>query len=74
MWDMFFNSSKLFFKGKLFRDPRAVLRQWLIGLVLTMIVLVILAKVGVPMWLAILVAALGGGALQPWLFRDLKYT
>lgn len=74
MWDMFVNSMKLFFKGKLFRDPRAVVRQWAIGFAATLVLLVILAKVGVPLAAAIAIAAIGGGALQPWLFKDLKYA
>lgn len=74
MWDMFFNSTRLFLKGKLFRDPAAVARQWLIGLVATLVVLVLLAKLGVPLWIAVTIATFGGGALQPWLFKDLKYA
>ena len=74
MWDMFTNSLRLFLKGKLFREPRMVLRQWLIGLAVTTLVVVVLAKVGAPLWLAVLVASLGGGALQPFLFKDLKYN
>ena len=74
MWDMFINSLRLFLKGKLFREPRAVARQWLIGVVVTLVVLVVLAKLGLPMWLAVLLASLGGGALQPFLFKDLKYN
>lgn len=74
MWEMFLNSTRLFLKGKLFRDPAAVLRQWLIGLLATLVVLVLLAKLGLPLWLAVVVATLGGGALQPWLFKDLKYA
>ena len=74
MWDMFTNSLRLFVKGKLFREPRIVLRQWLIGAALTLVALVVLAKVGVPLWLAVLLASVGGGALQPFLFKDLKYA
>jgi len=74
MWDMFTNSLRLFLKGKLFREPRMVLRQWLIGLAVTTLVVVVLAKLGAPLWLAVLVASLGGGALQPFLFKDLKYN
>ncbi len=74
MIDMFVNSLKLFLKGKLFRDPAAVARQWAIGLVVTMVVLVGLAEIGMPLWLAVVLAALIGGALQPWLFKDLKYA
>ena len=61
MWDMFLNSMKLFFKGKLFREPKQVLRQWLIGLAVAVVKLVLLVSLGV-------------GALQPWLFRNLKYA
>ena len=74
MWDMFSNSARLFAKGKLFRDPRRVLRQWLIGFVATLLALLVLATAGLPLWLAVLVASLGGGALQPLLFKDLKYN
>ena len=74
MWDMFSNSARLFLKGKLFRDPRMVLRQWLIGVAVTLVALVVLAKLGLPLWLALLLASLGGGALQPFLFKNLKYN
>ena len=74
MWDMFSNSLRLFMKGKLFREPRMVLRQWLIGAAATLVVLIVLARIGLPLWLAVLVASAGGGALQPYLFKDLKYN
>lgn len=74
MWVMFTNSLRLFLKGKLFREPRMVLRQWLIGVAATLVALVVLVKLGVPLWLAVLLASLGGGALQPFLFKDLKYN
>ncbi|MEO7500754.1 MAG: hypothetical protein ABIX11_14310 [Casimicrobiaceae bacterium] len=74
MWDMFVNSFKLFFKGKLFRDSGQVLKKWLIGFAVALVAVVVLARVGVPLWLAVLVSALGAGALQPYLFRDLKYN
>ena len=61
MWDMFLNSMKLFFKGKLFRESKQVLRQWLIGLAVAVVKLVLLVSLAV-------------GALQPWLFRNLKYA
>ncbi len=74
MWDMFLNSASLFVKGRLFREPQQVLRQWLIGLAVTVITVVVLGKVGAPLWLAVSIAAFGAGALQPYLFKDLKYT
>lgn len=45
----------------------------MIGIFVTAALLVILAKVGAPLWLAALVAALLGGGMQPYLFKDLKY-
>lgn len=74
MWDMFLNSMKLFFKVKLFREPKQVLRQWLIDLAVALVALVFLVKLGVTMWLAVLLVSLTVGALQPWLFRNLKYA
>lgn len=74
MWTIFFNSLKLFFKGKLFREPVQVARQWLIGMAVAVVMLLVLVKLGVVLWLAVVVVALGTGALQPWLFRKLKYA
>ncbi|MFC4252985.1 hypothetical protein [Sinimarinibacterium flocculans] len=74
MWDMFLNSLKLFFKGKLFRDPAMVVRQWAIGFVPALIAVVVLVKIGLPVWLVVLGVGLIFGALQPWLFKDLKYN
>ena len=74
MWDMFSNSFRLFLKGKLFRDPREVAKKWLISLIAALVVVVILGYAGVPLWLAVIIASFGAGALQPYLFRDLKYN
>lgn len=70
---MLMDALKLFVKGQLFREPLVVMRLWAIGTALTLAVMIALFKLGVPLWLAVGVSALGGGALQPWLFRDLKY-
>jgi hypothetical protein len=45
----------------------------LIGIVVTAVLLIGLAEAGAPLWLAALVAALIGGGLQPYLFKDLRY-
>lgn len=74
MIDMFLNSLRLFLRGKLFREPRAVLRQWLIGFALSLLAVLLLGALGLPIWLVVLCSALAAGALQPWLFRDLKYA
>ena len=74
MWTMFSNSLRLFFKGKLFREPGAVFRQWLIGFAASFAAVVILGKLAVPLWIAVLAVAIAAGALQPLLFKNLKYA
>lgn len=74
MWEMFSNSLKLFFKGKLFREPRAVFRQWLIGFAIVLALLLLLVKLGVPLWIGVVLAAIVGGSVQPFLFKNLKYA
>ncbi len=74
MWDMFSNSFRLFLKGKLFREPREVAKKWLIGFIVALIAVVVLAYAGLQLWLAVIVASFVAGALQPYLFRDLKYN
>jgi hypothetical protein len=73
MWEMAITSIGLFFRGKLFANPTQVYRQLAIGVVATAIVLFVLAVAGVPVWLAALIAGFGGGVLQPYLFKDLRY-
>jgi hypothetical protein len=74
MWAMARSSIVLFFRGKLFAEPGKAIVQLLIGILVTAVLFVVLAKVGAPSWLAALAAALVGGALQPFLFRNLRYA
>jgi hypothetical protein len=74
MWDSFTNAATLFFKGKLFRDFNDVVKRTLIGNAIALVLLVVLAKLGLPLWVVIPVASVVAGALQPWLFKDLKYA
>lgn len=73
MWGMTQHSIALFFRGKLFAEKAKVYRQLLIGVLVTAAVLVAAAKLGAPIWLAAPTAALIGGILQPYLFRNLRY-
>lgn len=73
MVDMFMNSVKLFFAGKLFRDKRAVLTQWLKGFALSLALLLVLGTLVSPL-VGVVVASLVGGFVQPLLFKDLKYA
>ncbi len=73
MWSMAITSIGLFFRGKLFANPAQVYRQIAIGVLVTAVLLFVLAVAGVPVWLAALLAGFGGGMLQPYLFKDLRY-
>lgn len=72
MLDMVVNAAKLFVAGKLFRDNLAFLRQWGIGFAVAFVLMVALSFVN-P-WLGMIVGGGVGGALLPWLFKDLKYN
>jgi hypothetical protein len=72
--DMFVNAVTLFLKGKLFRDLKLVIRQQLIGVAVTLILVVLSRKLGLPLWAAVVLASFVGGVLQPYLFKDLKYA
>ncbi len=74
MFDMFWHSVVLFVRGKLFQSPLHVLRQSAIGVLLTAFGCVALVKLFGMLWPAVLVSALLGGALQPLLFKNLKYN
>jgi hypothetical protein len=73
MFDMFMNSVKLFMAGRLFRDNRAVLLQWLKGFGLALALCVALGLLVSPL-VGVVVASLVGGFVQPLLFKDLKYA
>jgi len=73
MWSMAMSSVSLFLQGKLFAEAGKVYRQVAIGAAVTAIVMIVLALVGLPVWIAAVAGGLTGGGLQPYLFRDLKY-
>ncbi len=73
MFDMAKSSIILFFQGKLFSDPASAVRQIAIGAGLTALLAVVLAKLGIPLIAVAIIVGLLGGALQPYLFKDLRY-
>ena len=72
MLDMVVNAAKLFMAGKLFRDNALFFRQWGIGFGASLLLMAGLSFVN-P-WLGMVVGGAAGGALLPWLLRDLKYN
>ena len=73
MFEMAKSSITLFLQGKLFSDPAKVMRQIAIGAGLTALISLVLAKLGVPIVAVAAIAGLLGGAVQPYLFKDLRY-
>jgi hypothetical protein len=73
MLDMVKTSATLFFRGRLFADNTKAFRQIAIGVAVTALLMLAMAKIGAPLVIAAIVAGFLGGALQPVLFKDLKY-
>lgn len=74
MFDMFMNSVTLFLRGKLFKDIGKVFRKALVGSIITASLCIALTIAGVPTVFSLVIGAMIGGAIQPWLFKDLKYA
>lgn len=72
MFEMGWFSVKLFFKGKLIRDPVYFIRQTTIGTVIGLLLLVSIAQVNVPFWIPIIISSLLTGAIMPFLLKDFK--
>lgn len=49
MLEMFMDSASLFIKGKLFQDYKAVFIKMLIGMIITAVICIVLAKLGTGM-------------------------
>jgi len=42
--------------------------------VVALVALVVLVKLGVPLWLSVMLVSLLAGGMQPFLFKNLKYA
>lgn len=65
-------SVKLFFQGKLLRDPIYFMRQTLIGSTIGLLVLVLLAQAEIPFCLPVTISSLTTGIIMPFLLKDFK--
>ena len=72
MFDLVINAMKLFVAGKLFRNNLVFFRQWGMGFGFALVLMLVIGYF--QPWLGIVVGGVLGGALLPWLFRDLKYN
>ncbi|MBD2164567.1 hypothetical protein H6G04_09135 [Calothrix membranacea FACHB-236] len=65
-------SAKLFFEGKLVRDPVYLVKQTTIGASIGFFTFVLLAILNLPLVYIIAISSMVTGAVMPWLFKDLK--
>ncbi|NDJ23660.1 hypothetical protein GS682_18855 [Nostoc sp. B(2019)] len=65
-------SAKLFFKGKLLRNPIYFVQQTAIGVSIGFLLLVLLAQAEIPFWLPVVLSSLVTGMIMPFLLKDFK--
>ncbi len=73
MLGMAMNSAKLFCAGKLFKDNKVAMRQLMMGAGIGVIAGIVIGLFA-PIWIAAIAAGAVSGAVQPVLFKDLKYA
>lgn len=74
MIDMVRNSIGLFLRGRLFAEPGKAYAQLALGVMFTVLCFIAALRFGgLPHWAAAVIAGFLGGALQPYLFRNLRY-
>jgi hypothetical protein len=65
-------SARLFFKGKLLRNPMYFVKQTAIGISVSALLLFLLAQAKVSLWIPVIVSSFLTGVLMPFLHKDLK--
>jgi hypothetical protein len=73
MWIMARSAVALFFRGRLFAEPAKAYRLLALGGLATAVLFVALARAGLPVWSASLLAGFIGGGAQPFLFKNIRY-
>jgi hypothetical protein len=65
-------SAKLFFKGKLLRNPMHFVQQTAIATAVGSLLLVLFAQADIPFYLPITLSSLVTGLIMPFLLKDFK--
>ncbi|MEA5583139.1 hypothetical protein VB620_17550 [Nodularia harveyana UHCC-0300] len=65
-------SVKLFFKGKLIRDPGYFIKQIVIANVIGLVLLLSLFHTELPLWFPIILSSSITGVIMPFLLKDFK--
>jgi hypothetical protein len=72
MLELVWFSTKLFFKGRLIRDPIYFVRQIGIGIIIGLLFFITLTQTEQSFWLTIFITSLVTGAIMPYLLKDFK--
>jgi hypothetical protein len=72
MFELGWFSAKLFFQGKLLRDPMYFIRQTSIGVSVGLLLLIAFAQANIPLCIPITASSLITGMLMPFLLKDFK--
>jgi hypothetical protein len=72
--EMFTDGFNLFVQGKLLRDYPKVFAEAFLGIFIAMILLAAIVFCGAPLWVAVIISSAVSGALQPWIFKDIKFA
>ncbi|MEC4815554.1 MAG: hypothetical protein SAK29_20105 [Scytonema sp. PMC 1069.18] len=72
MFQLGWFSAKLFFKGKLIRDPMYFTQQTAIGTSIGSLLLLLLAVIKIPLLLSVFISSLITGIIMPFLLKDFK--
>lgn len=73
MFDLMTNWLDLFRRDRLLADKSQFYRGLAIGVAVTAALFVVITLLSGNLWIGAAIAGLAGGALQPYLFRNLRY-
>ncbi|MGJ5672379.1 MAG: hypothetical protein ACR9NN_01935 [Nostochopsis sp.] len=65
-------SAKLFFKGKLIRDPNYFWQQTAIGASVSFLLLIVPLFLHFPLWLTVIISSITTGMIMPFLLQDFR--
>ncbi|KYC37361.1 hypothetical protein WA1_48030 [Scytonema hofmannii PCC 7110] len=65
-------TARLFFQGKLLRDPMYFVQQTSFGIGISALMLFLFAQANVSLWMSVPISSFMAGLIMPFLLKDLK--
>ncbi|GAA6617163.1 hypothetical protein [Scytonema sp. NUACC26] len=65
-------TARLFFKGKLLRDPMYFVQQTSFGIGISALILFLFTQANVSLWMSVPISSFIGGLVMPLFLKDLK--